>query len=137
MVVEVEIVERVPTVDEHRALFAVEGWTWYGEAVTRHSLAGTVHGVVAVRDGTTVGMGRVVGDGGAFHYVQDLVVVPELRGHGVGAALLARLLDRIRHDAPGGSVVGVFSTSDAVPLYRRFGFGEPELTALMAVVTPR
>ena len=136
MIAGTEIVGRMPTVDEHRELFAAQGWAWYGEETVERALAGSLHGVVAVRDGATVGMGRVVGDGGAFHYVQDLVVVPELRGVGIGSALLEHLLDRIRQSVPGDAVVGLFSTPEAIPLYRRYGFGEPELTGLMAVVSP-
>lgn len=132
----VEIVDRMPTVEEHRDLFAAQGWSWYGEATVRRSLAGSLHGAVARRDGVTVGMGRVVGDGGAFHYLQDVVVVPGLRGRGVGSALVDRLIDQIRRSVPADTVVGLFSTPAAIGLYRRHGFGEPELTGLMALVSP-
>lgn len=132
----VEIVDRMPTVEEHQHLFEAQRWSWYGEQTVRRSLAGSLHGAVAVRDGVTVGMGRVLGDGGAFHYVQDLVVAPTLRGGGVGTALLQHLLAQIRRSAAGDTIVGLFSTPEAIPLYRKFGFGEPELTGLMAMVTP-
>lgn len=81
-------------------------------------------------------MGRVLGDGGAFHYVQDLVVAPELRGQGVGTAMMDALMAQLRRSVPGDTVLGLFSTPEAIPLYRRYGFGEPELTGLMAVVSP-
>ena len=125
----------MPTVEEHRRLFAVQGWPWYGEEVVRRSLAGSLVGAVGEHDGETVAMGRVVGDGGAFHYVQDFVVVPELRGQRIGSRLLERLLDQLRAEAPGDTIVGLFSTPEAIPLYRSFGFGEPELTGLMRVVS--
>lgn len=136
MDVDVEIVRRMPTLEEHRRLFEVQGWPWYGEEVAERSLAGSRFGAVAVLDGETVGMGRVLGDGGMFHYVQDMVVVPELRGRGVGAAVLDALLEQVRSSAPGETIVGLFSTPEGIPFYRGFGFGEPELTGLMHVIRP-
>jgi hypothetical protein len=38
--------------------------------------------VVLERDGDAVGCGRVVGDGGVYFYVQDVIVVPGLQGLG-------------------------------------------------------
>lgn len=43
--------------------------------------------------GTTVGMGRVISDGVSDAYIQDLVVLPEFRGSGVGRMLLDKLVD--------------------------------------------
>ena len=49
---------------------------------------------VAVDDetGRSVGMGRVISDGIADGYIQDLVVIPEFRGKGVGGKILRTLL---------------------------------------------
>jgi len=50
--------------------------------------------VVAVhrQSGRTVGMGRAISDGVSDAYIQDLVVLPEFRGMGVGKAILERLV---------------------------------------------
>ena len=49
---------------------------------------------IAVDDATgrSVGMGRVISDGVADGYIQDLVVLPEFRGKGVGRKILRTLL---------------------------------------------
>jgi ribosomal protein S18 acetylase RimI-like enzyme len=44
------------------------------------------------KTGKSVGMGRVISDGVADGYIQDLVVVPEFRGKGVGRKILRTLL---------------------------------------------
>jgi len=46
---------------------------------------------------TLAGLVRVVGDDASIAYVQDLLVVPELQGHGVGTHLLHDALDRFAH----------------------------------------
>lgn len=95
--------------------------------------AATHRCVVAEADGAIVGMAwvaltdrpptpddlsRVAGD------VQSVYVVPALRGSGTGARLLAALLDHAR--AVGCNYVRVHSSSRAIPLYARAGFGVDE-----------
>ena len=38
-----------------------------------------------------IGMGRIVGDGAVICYIQDLIVLPEYHGRGVGSALMKYL----------------------------------------------
>lgn len=50
--------------------------------------------VVVKKDtGKAIGMGRVISDGVSDAYIQDLVILPEHRGHGVGKKLTNALLD--------------------------------------------
>src|SRR5690606_28247620 len=51
--------------------------------------------VVAVDriSGRTVGMGRAISDGVSDAYIQDLVVLPDFRGRGVGKAIIKRLVE--------------------------------------------
>ncbi len=44
-------------------------------------------------------MARVVGDGVKYFMVQDVVVLPDRQGHGIGRALLTRVLDLIAERA--------------------------------------
>ncbi|GAB4575002.1 MAG: GNAT family N-acetyltransferase [Anaerolineae bacterium] len=123
------LIERVPTTEEHRALFEAVGWHPYTPQETAIALANSLHGVVAVVDGHTIGMGRVIGDGGKFFYIQDFAVRPEHQGQGIGQAMLNRLLAFIQANAPGEPFVGLFATQAAIPLYRKYGF-EPRTEVL-------
>jgi len=44
--------------------------------------------------GRVVGMGRVISDGRQRRYIQDVVVLPEFRGRGIGRTIIRRLTDR-------------------------------------------
>jgi len=77
---------RIPTLPEHRFLSDQVGWAdsfrWSAMAA---SLAGSCCGtVVFTPSGHMVGMGRVVGDGAFFFYLQDIAVAPEHRDAGLG-----------------------------------------------------
>lgn len=47
----------------------------------------------AYQEDTLAGIGRIVGDGAVICYVQDLIVVPQCQGMGVGSAILTRLTE--------------------------------------------
>lgn len=117
-----QIVDRIPTASEHRALFEAVGWHPYTPAETDHALAHTLTGVVALAGDTAIGMGRVVGDGGKFFYIQDFAVRPDYQRTGVGQQMLDRLLAWITAHAPGDPFIGLFATDVAIPFYARAGF---------------
>ena len=75
--------------------------------------------------GATVGMGRVIGDGGWYFHVIDMAVLPPHQGRGIGSAVLGALLDRIRRDAPPGAYVSLMADGPGRPLYERHGFADP------------
>lgn len=73
-------------------------------------------------DGTTVGMGRVLGDGGWYFHVVDMAVLPEHQRRGLGDAILTALLERIRREAPAGAFVNLIADPPGRELYARHGF---------------
>ena len=78
--------------------------------------------VVHEADGKTVGMGRVLGDGGWYFHVVDMAVLPEHQRRGLGDAILTALLERIRREAPPGAFVNLIADPPGRKLYARHGF---------------
>ncbi len=130
--------DRLPTVTEFGDLFESVGWPRYDAASTAAALEGSLCGTVALSDGKVVAMGRVVGDGGQFFYIQDVIVRPGYQGRGIGRQLVCRLMSAIEEMAPGSPFIGVFATPEAIPLYRKLGlestFGG--LTGMAGVTGP-
>jgi ribosomal protein S18 acetylase RimI-like enzyme len=129
-----KLIERIPTPGEHRAMFEAVGWQPYTEAETGQALANTLYGVIALKDGAIIGMGRVIGDGGKFFYVQDFAICPEYQGQGIGTAMMDRMMAYIQSAAPGDPFVGLFATEMAIPFYRKYGF-EPRTEILSGMWT--
>ncbi len=130
--------DRMPTIDEYRDLCTAVGWApVLNFDAAPASLARSLLGVVATLHGRTVGMGRVVGDGAIYHYVQDVVVHPDLQKRGIGDAIVARLVARIHEQAPERAFIGVFAATGTQPFYERHGFIEHEaLLGMFQVVRP-
>lgn len=132
---EVVFEDRLPTFAEHRAIADAVGWTHaFDEGSLQASLDGSTAGVVAVQDGRAVGMARLVGDGVKYFYVQDLAVLPELHGEGIGAGLLDRLLVWIAAHAPADAFVALFATEQGDALYRSRGFDRGDMTGMFRIV---
>ncbi len=84
--------------DELVGLYDAVGWTAYTKGEARTQLADAVRNstyVVAARDdGRLVGLARVLTDGVAICYLQDILVDPDQQRTGVGRRLLEHCLDR-------------------------------------------
>jgi GNAT superfamily N-acetyltransferase len=90
------------------------------EELASHEPPG-VHAVGAFDGDELVGVGFVCPDGGSGEWrVRGMATVPELRGRGVGSAILAALLDHAR--AQGATRVWCNARTPALSLYSRAGF---------------
>ena len=113
-----------PAVADYLSLRKRAGLTPKRQDQAEAALGGSwaaVH-VVHEADGTTVGMGRVLGDGGWYFHVVDMAVLPEHQGRGLGDAILSALLERIRREAPPGAFVNLIADPPGRKLYARHGF---------------
>jgi ribosomal protein S18 acetylase RimI-like enzyme len=81
-------------------------------------------------------MGRVVGDGVMYFYIQDVAVDPAWQGRGIGQRIVEALLDHIRTSVTGPVFVGLFATDAALPLYERNGFSRGDMTGMFRIVSP-
>jgi len=117
------IERRSPTIKEFETLIEAVGWAGYTnvEALPK-SLAGSLFCVVAVKKQRVVGMGRLVGDGARFIYIQDMMVLPKEQKHGIGTAIMDHLMDYVNQCAPRKVYVHLFTDKKTADFYRRYGF---------------
>lgn len=94
---------------------------------TQISGAWRVAGAYRRDTGEQVGFARAVSDGVNFAHLADVFVIDAHRGHGLGKRLVKLMVD----DGPGSGFRWTLFTSDAHGLYRLFGFGAPDHTALV------
>jgi ribosomal protein S18 acetylase RimI-like enzyme len=112
--------------EEIVALYRSGGW-WQEGRDDPSEIGALIQGslvfVVAVdRDsGKAVGMGRAISDGVSDAYIQDLVVLPEYRGRGIGKAILGRILLACRERGIGW--IALIAEGGSGDFYRRLGFG--------------
>ncbi|MBZ0296490.1 MAG: GNAT family N-acetyltransferase [Anaerolineae bacterium] len=118
-----QLVERVPTLAEYQALCTAVGWQDVinfeaAQAALDHSL----YGVIVQQGDQTIGMGRIVGDGAIFFYIQDIAVDPAHQKRGVGTRIMQALMAHVDAHAPDQSFVGLFAAEGTPAFYRQYGF---------------
>lgn len=69
------------------------GWKPLTELQAKKALENSLMTIVAYDKDKPVGMGRIVGDGAVICYIQDLIVIPEYQGKGVGLMIMESLID--------------------------------------------
>jgi GNAT superfamily N-acetyltransferase/uncharacterized glyoxalase superfamily protein PhnB len=116
----VRLEKRMATLDEYLALRRSVNWGTEGEWFTQ-VLDRSLFGLVAIdsRDGQTVGMLRVCGDG-RYYTIWDVIVATPYQGQKIGSALMERAMAELRTIGPRGAFVGLFTPKPA--FYERFGF---------------
>jgi GNAT superfamily N-acetyltransferase len=127
---------RIPTLAEYKALCVSVGWEEYiNFDVAEDSLKQSLFGVVIQYEDEIVGMGRVVGDGKIYFYIQDIAVKPEYQGKGIGNKIMAAIQQFLKENAPDKSFVGLFAASGKESFYNKFGINKHDgMTGMFGVV---
>ena len=92
--------------------------------------------VVEERSGETVGMGRVIGDGGWYFHIADMAVLPAHQRKGIGDAILGALIERVREAAPPDAYVNLLADPPGRRLYENHGFRESAPESVGMVLDP-
>lgn len=111
-----------PTIDDYCRLRVQAGLSPKSREIAARALPNTLHAVQAHHGGEIVGMGRVIGDGGAFYQVTDIAVQPAHQGRGLGKSIMASLMAQLRASALPGAYVSLIADGEAHRLYAQFGF---------------
>jgi len=116
------IEHRSPTVTEYTSLRDLVGWWETDENITDIALKNSLFSVVAIKHEAVIGYGRIIGDGGLYFYIQDLIVHPEFQNKGLGKSLMKELMDYIKANAKSGAFVGLMAAKGLEKYYEPFGF---------------
>jgi ribosomal protein S18 acetylase RimI-like enzyme len=131
-----KVVSRPPTYEEYLKLCFSVSWDDMNFKVAKEAIENSVFAVVAIYNDEVVGMGRIIGDGKMYFYLQDIVVLPEHQKKGVGKKLIIHLLNFLKENAPIPAFIGLFATKEGTGLYEKFGFREPPDMNGMFRLTP-
>lgn len=88
------------------------------------ALTNDLFDVSVLHNEKVIGMGRLVGDGAMYWYLQEIIVLPEYQGKGIGKSIVNRLIEYIKDTAIPGTIidVGLSAVEGKEPFYEKFGF---------------
>ena len=87
---EYHLIERRPSVAEYRDLRRLSGLSEKSVDAAERGLPGTLFSVVIEAEGTAIGMGRVIGDGGTAYQLVDIAVLPTHQARASASGSLPR-----------------------------------------------
>jgi GNAT superfamily N-acetyltransferase len=114
--------DRIDREEVHRFISEVSYWGTGRTRETQDRLIDEASRVVGLYDGDRqIGFCRAFTDGLALAYLADVYVLEEYRGRGLGQELVREMIEH----GPYANVKWLLHTTDMHPLYRKFGFEEP------------
>ncbi len=116
------IVERAPAVEDYRRLILAVGWNDHSDKAILAALSHSLYCVCLVRGKKVIGCGRVVGDGAIYFYIQDVIVLREYRGLGLGRRMMDAVMGYIERTAEPNAFIGLMAAEGVAGFYERYGF---------------
>ncbi|MGE6378032.1 GNAT family N-acetyltransferase [Peribacillus muralis] len=135
-----EIEKNAPTLEEYKYLCDSVGWTDYMNfEVAEISLRNSIHCVTVKFQNHIVGMGRIVGDGAIYFYIQDIVVHPDHQKNGIGKEIMNHLVEYLDTHAPDKSFIGLFASRGKENFYEKYHFKNysPSMTGMFTVIAKK
>lgn len=119
----IELKENTLTPEEFIRLRVDAGFMEVPYAQAEKALENGLFTVSAYHEEKLIGMGRLVGDGSMYWYIQDVAVLPEYQRKGIGSAIVERLISHAQGSltVPWASI-GLTARKGKEPFYEKLGF---------------
>ena len=105
------------------SLFETTGWNKKYKITEKdciRSLQSSWYSVSAYSENKLVGFGRIISDGILYAMINNLIVLPEFQGKGIGTEILNILINKCNTESIRDILL--FCAKGKVPFYNRFGF---------------
>ena len=119
-------IELVNFWDEEQIVELYRSEGWWKDFMDKSMIPDLIMGsylfalAIDISTGKPIGMGRVISDGIADAYIQDLVVLPEWRRKNAGGMIVSALIERCV--SSGISWIGLIAQPGSDAFYRSLGF---------------
>ncbi|MCH8620338.1 GNAT family N-acetyltransferase [Undibacterium sp. TS12] len=113
---------RIPDVATYCQMRVSAGLSAKTAEAAARGLPASLFAVQIMQGEKTVGMGRVIGDGGTAYQVVDIAVLPQHQGKGLGKMIMHEITHYLQQQAPASAYVSLMADGQAQDLYAQFGF---------------
>ncbi len=112
------------TVEDYNMLRSSVSWFVLDEEQAANGIRNTTFLLRAVYNNKTVGMARLISDGGYMALIADVIVMPEYQGQGIGKYMMKQILFYVKSGLKEGQTVYVnlMAAKGMERFYERFGF---------------
>lgn len=111
-------------VAEYQSLRKTTDWGELDDSAIKIALENDLFSVCVMDQNKIVGMGRVIGDGAIYFYIQDLIVHPDYQGKGIGNLMMIEIEAYLKNNSHNNSFIGLMAAKGANEFYHKFGYSE-------------
>ena len=105
-------------------LRASVGWDSLSESTLTKALSHSIFFASIWYQGKAVAMGRIVGDGHQYFYLQDMIVDPAYQKNGLCQRITEHLVSKVKNIAEPGAFFGLMAAANVASVYQKYGFVE-------------
>jgi len=120
----VKIEVRTPTPQEYAQLREAVHWSKLDLKAIEQGLQNSIFSVCATYEQKVIGCGRVIGDGGIYFYIQDIIVIPDFQKRGIGKFIMNEIMKYLNKNAAENAFIGLMSAKGVMGFYEKYGFEE-------------
>lgn len=113
-----------PLMKDFLLLRSKAGWGALDVNLANKSLNHSLFHVTIYHEKQLVAMGRVVGDGAMYFYIQDVIVDSGYQKLGLGAVLMDEIERYLGETSKKGSTIGLLASQGKEAFYAQYGYME-------------
>ncbi|CAH0121317.1 MULTISPECIES: GNAT family N-acetyltransferase [unclassified Paenibacillus] len=119
----VNVLHEIPSSQEYIALRLTAGLSSKDDSAVQTALGRSILSV-AVRNENSelIGMGRMIGDGGCYVQIVDVIVNPAHQDHEIGDIIMRELLEYADKNVPKDADVTLITDLPQIAFYQKYGF---------------
>ncbi len=117
-----KVERRKLTPEEYTELRRTTGWDVIGQQAIEIALTRDLFSVCVYDKDRLAGMGRVVGDGAIYFYIQDVIVKPQYRHLGIGTQIMKEIEEYLTTVAGKNAFVGLMAAEGVEHFYKKLGY---------------
>ena len=100
------------------------GWSMQSEKLVPGALNRDLFSVTVLHNHQPIGMGRIIGDGLHYFYIQDIIVDTAYRSMGIGMIIMKEIESYLSNYAPDQAFIGLMAADRSKGFYRKMGYVE-------------
>lgn len=112
---------RIPTVQEYQLLRGTTNWDKIDDSTVSTALSNSLFAICIKVKNKVVASGRIIGDG-VYFYIQDVIVLPDYKGTGIGMKVMQELENWLEKAAKPNTFIGLMAAKGTVEFYKRFNY---------------
>ncbi|NER13641.1 GNAT family N-acetyltransferase [Leptobacterium flavescens] len=108
--------------EEYQSIRNTTNWPILDDHTVEKALKNDLFSICVFDADTPIGMGRIIGDGAIYFYIQDIIVHPDYRTMGIGKLIMEQVEVYLEDHARHNSFIGLMAAEGVEAFYENYGY---------------